>query len=158
MLETIWECSFEVKCCCSVTQLCPTLCDPMGYSTPVFPVLHHLLDFAQTHVHWVHDAIQPSHPLLFPSPALNLFQHLCFSSELALSIRWLKFWNFSFSFSLSNEYSGLISFRVDCFDLFAVQGSSRVFSSTTVWRHQFFSTQPFLLSSFNICTWLSEKP
>ena len=61
-------------CCCSVTQSCPTLCDPVDYSTPGFPVLHHFLDFAQIHVHWVGDAIQPSHPLSSCSPAFNLSQ------------------------------------------------------------------------------------
>ena len=63
-------------CCCPVAQLCLTLCDPMDYSKPGFPVLQYLSEFAQTHVHWVTDAIQPSHPLLPPfPPALNLSQH-----------------------------------------------------------------------------------
>ena len=63
-------------CCCSVTQLCPTLCDPMVCTTPGFPVLHHLLEFAQIHEHWVSDAVRPSHPLLSPSPSVfNLSQH-----------------------------------------------------------------------------------
>ena len=66
--------SWERQCCCSVTKLCPTLRDPMNCSTPGFPVLHHLPEFAQTHVHWVGGAIQPSHPQSFPSPALNLSQ------------------------------------------------------------------------------------
>ena len=61
--------------CCLVTKLCLILCDPMDCSTPGFPALHHLPELAQTHVHWVDDAIQPSHSMLFPSPALNLFQH-----------------------------------------------------------------------------------
>ena len=61
--------------CCSVTQSCPTLCNPMNCSTPGFPVLHYLPEFVQTHVHWVRDAIQPSHPLSPPSPSLNLSQH-----------------------------------------------------------------------------------
>jgi len=62
--------------CCSVTQSCQTLCDPMDCSPPGFPVLHYLSEFAQTHVHWVSDAMQPSHPLLLPSPpVLNLSQH-----------------------------------------------------------------------------------
>ena len=61
--------------CCSVTQLCPTLCDPMNCSMPAFLFCYHLLEFTQTHVHWVSNAIQPSHPLLFPSPAFNLSQH-----------------------------------------------------------------------------------
>ena len=68
--------SFFIHSCCSVTQLCLTLCEPMDCSTPGFPVLHHLPEFAQTHVHWVNDAIQLFHPLLPPSPlALNLSQH-----------------------------------------------------------------------------------
>ena len=90
----------------------------MNCSTPGFPVLQHLPEFAQTHVHWVGDIIQPSHPL---SPLLLLP-----SDELALCIRWPKYWSFSFSISPSNEYSGLISFRIDWFDLLAVQGLSRV--------------------------------
>ena len=109
---------------CSVAQSCPTLYDPMECSTPGFPVLHHLPEFAQTHVHWVSDAIQPSHPLSSPSPpAFNLSQHQGFSSESVLLIRWPKYWSFSFSISPSNEYSGLISFRIDWFDLLAVQGT-----------------------------------
>ena len=68
----------QVSCHCSVTKSCPTVCDPMDYSTPGFPVLHYLLEFAQTHIHRVGDAIQPSHPLSSPSlPAFNLSQHQC---------------------------------------------------------------------------------
>ena len=68
--------SLTICCCCSGAKSCPTLCDPMNCSTPGFPVLHYLPEFAETHVHLVGDAIQPSHPLspLSP-PALNLFQH-----------------------------------------------------------------------------------
>ena len=99
--------------CFSVTKSCPILCTPMDYSMPGFPVLHCLLEFAQTNVHWVGEATQRFHPLLNPSPpALNLSQYQVFSSELALCIRWPKYWNFSIS--PSNEYSGLISFRIDC--------------------------------------------
>ena len=68
---------FSHSCCCLVTKSCPTLWDPMDCNTPGFPVLHYPPEFAQTHVHWVSDAIQPSHPLLPPSPALNLSQNLC---------------------------------------------------------------------------------
>ena len=96
------------RLCCyySVSQSCPTLCEPMNYSTPGFPILHHLLEFAETHIHWVSDAIQQSHPLSSPSPpAFNLSQHQSFSNELALHIRWPKYWSFSLSISLSNEYS-----------------------------------------------------
>ena len=78
-------------CCYSVAQLHPTLCNPMVCSTPGFPVLHQLQELAQTHVHWVSDAVQLSHPLLSPSPpALNLSRIRVFSNKLALHIRWLK--------------------------------------------------------------------
>ena len=97
-------------------------CDPMDCSTPGFPVLW-VPDFAQTHVHWVGDAIQPSHPLLSPFAAFNLSQHQGLFNESVLCIRWPKYWSFSFSISASNEYSGLISFRIDWFDLLAVQGT-----------------------------------
>ena len=111
-------------CRCSVIQSWPTLYHPMDCSTPGFPVLHHLPELAQTHVHWVSDAIQPSHPLssllLLPSifPSIRVF-----SNESTLCIKWPKYWCLSFSISLSNKYSGLISFRIDYFDIFAVQGS-----------------------------------
>ena len=101
----------------------PGHCNPMDCSTPGFPVLHGLPEFAQIHVHQVGDAIQPSHcfpllllPSIFPS-------NRDFSNESALCTRWPKYWSFRFSFSPSNEYSGLISFRIDWFDLLAVQGS-----------------------------------
>ena len=92
----------------------------MDCTMPGLPVLHHHPELAQTHVHWVGDAIQTSHPLSSPSPpAFNLSQHQAFSNESVLCIRWPKYWSFSFSFSISpsNEYSGLISFRIDWFDL-----------------------------------------
>ena len=87
-----------------------------------YGVTQHLREFTQTHVHLVGDAIQPSHPLLPPSPP-DLSQHHIFCNEAALRIRWSKYWSFSFSISPSNEYSGLISYRIDWFDLFAVQGT-----------------------------------
>ena len=97
-------------------------CNPMDCSMPGFPVLHHLPELTQTHVHPIGDAIQPSHPLTSPSPPTFC---LCrdFSSESALGIKWPKCWSFSFSISPSNEYSGLISFRIDWLDLLAVQGT-----------------------------------
>ena len=108
-------------CCCSVAQLCLTLCDPVDSSTPGFPftISHSLLKFMSI------ESVMPSnhlilcHPLLLPPsvfPSIRVF-----SNELALGIRWAKYW--SFSFSPSNEYSGLISFRMDWFDLLAVQGT-----------------------------------
>ena len=108
----------------SVVQSCPTLCDPMNCSTPGIPVHYQLPEPAQIHAHGVGDAIQPSHPLSSPSPpAFNLSQHQVFFKESVLHIKWPKYWSFSFSISPSNEYSGLISFRIDWFDLLAVQGT-----------------------------------
>ena len=105
-------------CCCPVTQSCLTLCDPMDCSTPDCPVLHYLPKLAQTHVHRVGDAIQPSHPL---SPLLlppSIFPCIrVFSNKLALCMRWPNYWSFSFSISPSKECSWLISFRIDWFDL-----------------------------------------
>ena len=90
----------------------------MDCNTPGFPVLHYLLEFAQTHVHRVSDAIQPSHSLSSPSPHALIFPSIRVSSnKLAFCIRWPKYWSFSFSTSPSNEYSGLISFRIDFFEL-----------------------------------------
>ena len=105
----------------SVTQSCLTLCDPMNHSTPGLPVYHHLPEFTQTHVHRVGDAIQPSYSLSSPSPpALNVSQHQDLFQLSWLHIRWSKYWSFSCSISPSNEYSGLISFRIDWLDLLAV--------------------------------------
>ena len=109
---------------CSVAQSCLTLCDPMKSSTPGIPVLYYLPEFAQTRVHQVSGAIQPSHPLLPLLLPPSIFPSIrVFSNEPALRIRWPKYWSFSFSISLSNEHSGLISFTIDWFDLLAVQGT-----------------------------------
>ena len=106
-----------------VAQPCLTLCDPMDCSMPGFPVPQYLPELAQTHIHWVSDAIQPPHPLLPASPpALNLSQHQR-PFQWVGSIMWPNYWSFSVSISLSNEYSGLISFRIDWFDVPAVQGT-----------------------------------
>ena len=107
-----------------VAQSCPILCDPMDCSMPGLPVHHQLMEFIQTHVHWVSDAIQSSHPLSSPSPpTFNLSQHQVFLNESVLCIRRPKYWSFSFSIGPSNKYSGLISFRMDWLDLLAVQGT-----------------------------------
>ena len=128
----------------SVAQSCPTLCNFMNCNTPGFPVSHQLPELAQTHVHWVGDAIHQSHPLLPPSnPAFNLSQHhglfkwVSFSHHVAKilefqlqhqSFRWTFNW---FPLGLSGLIS-LLSKRL-----------SRVFSNTTVQKHQFFGAQPF---------------
>ena len=107
----------------SVAQSCPTLCNPMDCSRPGLPVHHQLPEFTQTRVHWVSDAIQPSHPLLFPSPAFSLSQHQGLFKWVSFCIRWPKYWSFSFNISPSKEYSGFISFRIYWFDPLAVQGT-----------------------------------
>ena len=108
----------------SAAQPCPTLCNPMDCSMPGLPVHHQITEFNQTHVHWVSDAIQPSHPLSSPSPPPSIFPRIrVFSNQSALHIRWPKYWSFSFSISPSNEYSGLISFRIEWLDFLAVQGT-----------------------------------
>ena len=133
-----WEVHFS-----SVIQSCMNLCDPMNCSTPGFPVHHQLLELAQTHVHQVSDVIQPSQPLPFPSPpAFNLSQHQdFFSNESVFHIRRQKYWSFSFINSPANEYSGLTSFRIHWFYLLQSKGLSRVFSNTTVQKHQLFGAQ-----------------
>ena len=122
----------------------------MDCSMPGFPVLYQLLEFAQIHVHWVNDAIQLSHPLLPTFPVSFTTSQLgVFSNNLAVCIRWPKYWSFSFSFSISpsNEYLGLISFRIDWFDLLAVQGTLKSLlqhhnSKTSIlWHSAFFVVQ-----------------
>ena len=107
----------------SVTQSCPTFCDPMDCRMPGHPVHHQLLESTQIHVHRVNDTIQPFHPLspllLLPSifPSIRVFP-----SESVLGIRWPKYCSFRFNISPSNEHPGMISFRMDWLDLLAVQG------------------------------------
>ena len=95
----------------------------MNQSMPGLPVHHQLLEFTQTHVHRVSDVIQPSHPLSSPSPPAPNPSIMVFSNESTLCMRRPKYWSFSFSISPPNEHPGLISFRVDWLDLFAVQGT-----------------------------------
>ena len=132
----------------SVTHLCLTLCGPMDCSTPGLPVHHQLPEFTQTHVHWVGDAVQPSHPLSSPSPpALCLSQHQVLFQWISSHIRWPKYWSFSFIISPSNEYSGFISFWVDWFDLLAVQGTLKSLlqhhssKASILWRSAFSTVQ-----------------
>ena len=126
----------------SVAQLCPTLCDPMKRSTPGLPVHHQLLELTQTHVHWIGDAIQLSHPLSSPSPPATIFPSITvFSNESALCIRWLKNWSFTININPSNDHPGLISFTMDWLDLLAVQGTLKSLLETTVQKHQFLCAQ-----------------
>ena len=151
--------AFELFCCfCSVAKLCPTLCISMKGSMPDFPVLHSLLEFAQTHVHWVDDAIQPFHPLsLSLSPSLNLsqlrvlFQWVSSSHqvakvlELQLQNQW---WINEYSGWFPLGLTGLISFL-------AVQGTLQSLHQHHRFKHQFFALSLLYGSTL---TWLLEKP
>ena len=128
-----------------VTQLCQTLCNPMNCSMPGFPVLHYLLEFAQSPVHWVGDTIQPSHPLLLSSPAFNLSQHQGLfqwvsSSHQVANVLELQHQSFQWIF-------GLISFRTDWLDLLAVQGTLKSLYNGTVspssWQYIKFYSKTF---------------
>ena len=127
---------------------------------PGFLVHHQLLELAQTHVHQVSDAIQPSHPLSSPyPPVFSLSQHRVFPKESVLRIGWPKYWSFSFSVSPSNEYSGLISFRMDGFYLLAVQGTLKSLlqhhssKALILWHSAFFIVQllhPYMITGKTI--------
>ena len=125
----------------SVAQSCSTLCDPTDCRIPGFPVHHKLPELIQTHVYQVSDAIQPSHPLSSSSLDFIFPSIRVFSNESALHIRWPKYQVFSFNISPSNECSGLISLGWTGWISLQFRGLSRVFSNTTVQRHQFFGTQ-----------------
>ena len=144
----------------SVTQSCPTLCDPMHCSTPGFPIHHRLPELTQTDVHHVGDAIQPSHPLSSPSPpAFNLSQSQ-------------GFFQMSWFFTSGGQSIGVLAsasvLPMNIQDLFPLgwtgwislqsKGLLRVFSNTTVWKHQFFGAQLSLYCKSHIHTWPQEKP
>ena len=146
-------------CFCSVAQSCLTLYDPMGCSTPGFPVLHRLPELTQTHVHEsviLSNHLILFHPLLLPSvfPSIRVF-----SNESALCIRRPKYWNFSLRISTSNEYSRLISFRIDWFDRLAAQGTLKSLlqhhrsKASILWHSAFFMVQfshPFMTTGKTI--------
>ena len=118
----------------------------MDCSTPGLLVHHQLPELTETHVHRVGDAIQPSHPLSSPSPpAFNLSQHQGLSNESALRIRWSKYWSFSFSISPCNEYSGLISFRMDWVELLAVQGTLKSLLQHHGWKASILQCSAFFI-------------
>ena len=135
----------------SVAQSCLTLWGPMDYSTPGLPVHHQLLEPTQTHVYHVYESVMLSNHLIFCHPfllPLSIFPSLrVFSNESVLRMRWPKYWSFSFSISPSNEYLGLISFRMDWLDLLAVQGTLKSLiqhhslKASIIWCSAFFIVQ-----------------
>ena len=136
--------------CCSVAKSCPTLCDPMNSSTPGFSVLRYLPEFAQTNVHWVSDAIQPSHSLLSSSLALNLSQHQGLSqSQLFTSVGQIIGASASV---LPMNIQGWFPLGLTGLISLLSKGLSRIFFTTTVQKHQFFGAKPSLWSSSHICT------
>ena len=142
---TWWRASVQF---CSVTHLCPTLCDLMNCSIPGLLVYLQLLEFTQTHVSWVGDAIQPSHPLSSPSPpTFNLSQYQDLFKWDSSSHEVAKVLQFQFNISPSKEYSGWTSWIS-----LQSKGLSRVFSNTTVQKHQFFGAQLSLYSNSHIHT------
>ena len=144
---------------CSVAKLCPALCHPMDCSRAGSPVLQYFLVFLRF---MSVESVMLSNHLILCHPLLllpSVFPRIkVFSNMSAPHIRWPKYWSFSFSISPSNEYSGLISFKIDCFDLLAVQEALKSLSNTTVWKHQSFGTQVSLWSNSHINIWLLEKP
>ena len=148
---------YVLRCCCSVAQLCPILCDPMDYSTPGSPVHHQLPELAQTHVHRVSDAIQSFHSLSSP-PAFKISQHqglFHWVSSLNQVAKVMEFQLQHQSFQWILDWSplgwtGWISLQSN--------GLSRVFSNTTVQKHQFFSAQLSSQSNSHIHIWPLEKP
>ena len=144
----------------SVAKSCPILCNPMNHSTPGLPVHHQLLESTQTHVHWVSDAIPPSHPLSSPSPpAFNLAYHQSLFQWVSSSHQVAKVLEFQLqhqSFPMNSQdwfslgWTGWISLQS--------KRLPRAFSSTIVQKHQFFSAQLSLSFNSDIHTWLLEKP
>ena len=153
--------TFRLGCCCLVAKSCLTLCNPMDCSTSGFPVLHYLLEFAQTHARQVYDAIQPTHPLSPPSPpALNLSQHWYPLQWVGFLHQVVKLFEFQLSISASSEYSGLISFRIGGFDLLAVQGTLKSLlqhnnlKASILWCSAFFMVQ---LSHLYMTTYVTRE-
>ena len=134
------------------------LCNPTNCSTPGFPVLHHLLEFSQTPVHWVGGAIESSHPLL-PLLLPTIFPSIrVFSNELAVCIRWSKYWSFSSALVLPVNIQGWFPLELTGLISLLSKELSRVFSSTAVQSINSLSAQPSLRSNSHIHAWLREKP
>ena len=143
----------------SSVQLCVTLCHPMVCSTPGLPVHYQLLEFTQIHIHSVGDAIQPYHPLSSPSPpAFNLSQHQGLFKQVSSSQQVAKYWSFSFNISLSNEYSGLISFRMDWLGFLGVQRTLKSLLQHHTSKAATLQHSAFFIVQFSNPYMTTEKP
>ena len=143
----------------SVAQSCLTLCDPMNRSTPGLLVHHQLPEFTQTHIHRINDTIQPSHPLSSPSPpAFNLFQHQGLFKWVSFSHEVAKVLEFQLQHVLPMNIQDWFPLGWTDWISLLSKGLSRVFSNTTIQKHQFFGAQPSSQSNSHIHTWPQEKP
>ena len=146
-----------ICCCCSVPKSCLTLYEPMNCSTPGFPVHYYLLELAQIHVYWVGSAIQPSHPQSSPSPALNPSQWQSLYQWVSLLHQLTKILELQLQSVLPKNIQGWFPLGLTGLISLPPKGLSRVFSNTTLQKHQFFSTQPSLWSKSHIYTWLLKN-
>ena len=139
--------------CCSITKSCPILCHPVDYSTPGFPALHYLPEFAQTHVHWVSDAIHSTYPLSSLSPPiLNLSQHQDLFQESSLHIKWSSIGASGSASVLPMTNQGWFPLGLTGLISLLSNRHSRAFSGTIDWKHQFFYAQPSLWSNSHLYT------
>ena len=147
------------SCCCSVAKSCLTPWDPTDCSTPGFPIPHHLLELAQMHVHWVTEAIQPSHPVI---PFSSCLQSFPASGSFSVS----QIFESEGQSTRASVSASVLPMNIQCwfplelagFIFLLCKGLSEVFSSTIVWKRWFFDAQPSLWFNFYFCTWLLEKP
>ena len=150
--------SVILDCCCSVPRSCPILCDPVDCSMPGFPIFHHLPELAQTQVHWVGDALQPSRPLLSPSlPTFNLSQHQGFFQWVGCSYQVAKILALQLQHQPFDEYSGLFPLGLTGLISLMSKGLKNLrqhhsLNVSILWP------SAMLLSSSHICTLLLEKP
>ena len=153
------RCLFIFKSCCSVTQLCLTLCNPVYCSMPGFPVPHHLPKFAQIHIFCISDAIQPSHPLSSPSPLPSIFPSVrVFSNESAVHISDQNTEVSAVASVFPMSIQGWFTLRFTDLISLLSKGLSVVFFSTTVQRHQFIDALPYLRSSYPNHMWPLGRP
>ena len=153
VLTWFGRCPSQLHCCCSAAKPCLTLCNPMDSRTSGFPVFHYLPELAQTHVHWVGDAIQPSHPLsslyLLPSifPSIRVFSNESGGQSIGTSASVLPM-----------NIQGWFPLEIDWFELLAVQGTPKSLLQPHNLKVSILQNSAFFMSNSHFCTWLLEKP